>query len=291
MNVSVLPQESALMPQKADGLGAGALMAVVVHLGLLLAIALGVSWRASEPEGVEAELWASVPQVAAPPAVEPPQPQPQPVREAPKPTPKAEEPPPKPAQREADIAIEKERERQKKQRELDEQREREKQQKEKLEREKAEKEKAEKERQAKAEAEKRKKEEEAKQAALRDKLRQEQLQRIQGALGGTGAPSSTGTAARDAGPSASYAGRIKGRIKPNIVFTDEIQSLPGNPVAEVELRVAPDGTIIGRRIIKSSGVDAWDESVLRAVDRTGVLPRDTDGRVPPTMVIAFRPKD
>ncbi|MFZ5546172.1 MAG: protein TolA, partial [Pseudomonadota bacterium] len=102
MNVSVLPQESALMPQKADGLGAGALMAVVVHLGLLLAIALGVSWRASEPEGVEAELWASVPQVAAPPAVEPPQPQPQPVREAPKPTPKAEEPPPKPAQREAD---------------------------------------------------------------------------------------------------------------------------------------------------------------------------------------------
>ncbi|MEW6707200.1 MAG: cell envelope integrity protein TolA, partial [Pseudomonadota bacterium] len=166
----------------------------------------------------------------------------------------------------------------------------EKQQKEMLEREKAEKEKAEKERREIAEADKRKKQE-AQQAALREKLRQEQLQRIQGALGGTGAPSATGTAARDAGPSASYAGRIKGRIKPNIVFTDEIQSLPGNPVAEVELRVAPDGTILGRRIIKSSGVDAWDETVLRAVDRTGVLPRDTDGRVPPTMVIAFRPKD
>jgi len=35
----------------------------------------------------------------------------------------------------------------------------------------------------------------------------------------------------------------------------------------------------------------WDEAVLRALDRTGVLPRDTDGRVPPNMVIAFRPRE
>jgi len=280
MSVSVLPRESALMPQKVDGLSAGALMAVLVHLLLIMALAFGVSWHASEPEGVTAELWASVPQVAAPQAVEPP---PQPVvKETPKPEPKVE-PPPKPVQRDADIALEKEREKQKKLKEQEEQREREKAQKERLEKEKAEKE--------KAEAEKRRKEDEAKQAALREKLRQEQLQRIQGALGGTGAPSSTGTAARDAGPSASYAGRIKGRVKPNIVFTDEINSLPGNPVAEVELRVAPDGTIVGRRILKSSGVKEWDETVLRAIDKTEVLPRDVDGRVPSSMVIAFRPKD
>jgi colicin import membrane protein len=282
MSVSVLPRESALMPQKVDGLSAGALMAVLVHLLLIMALAFGVSWHASEPEGVTAELWASVPQVAAPQAVEPP---PQPVvKETPKPEPKVE-PPPKPVQRDADIALEKEREKQKKLKEQEEQREREREkaQKERLEKEKAEKE--------KAEAEKRRKEDEAKQAALREKLRQEQLQRIQGALGGTGAPSSTGTGARDAGPSASYAGRIKGRVKPNIVFTDEINSLPGNPVAEVELRVAPDGTIVGRRIIKSSGVSAWDDTVLRAIDKTEVLPRDVDGRVPSSMVIAFRPKD
>jgi colicin import membrane protein len=282
MSVSVLPRESALMPQKVDGLSAGALMAALVHLLLIMALAFGVSWHASEPEGVTAELWASVPQVAAPQAVEPP---PQPVvKETPKPEPKVE-PPPKPVQRDADIAIEKEREKQRKLKEQEEQREREREkaQKERLEKEKAEKE--------KAEAEKRRKEDEARQAALREKLRQEQLQRIQGALGGTGAPSSTGTAARDAGPSASYAGRIKGRIKPNIVFTDEINSLPGNPVAEVELRVAPDGTIVGRRILKSSGVSAWDETVLRAIDKTEVLPRDVDGRVPSSMVIAFRPKD
>jgi colicin import membrane protein len=215
------------------------------------------------------------------------------VKEAPKPEPKVETPPPKPVQRDADIALEKEREKQKKLKEQQEEQQREKALKEKLEREKAEKDKAEKAKaeKDKADAEKRRKEDEAKAAALRDKLRQEQLQRIQGALGGTGAPSSTGTAARDAGPSASYAGRIKGRVKPNIVFTDEINSLPGNPVAEVELRVAPDGTIVGRRILKSSGVKEWDETVLRAIDRTEVLPRDVDGRVPSTMVIAFRPKD
>ena len=53
----------------------------------------------------------------------------------------------------------------------------------------------------------------------------------------------------------------------------------------------PDGTIIGRRIVQSSGNRAWDEAVLRALDKTETLPRDTDGRVPPALIIEFRPKD
>jgi len=63
----------------------------------------------------------------------------------------------------------------------------------------------------------------------------------------------------------------------------------GNPSATVEVRVAPDGTIVGRKLVTSSGVAAWDETVLRAIDKTEVLPRDVDGRVPPTITIAFRP--
>jgi colicin import membrane protein len=93
---------------------------------------------------------------------------------------------------------------------------------------------------------------------------------------------------RDAGPSASYAGRIVARVKPNIVLTDEV---PGNPTASVEVRCAPDGAIIGRRVVKSSGNKEWDEAVLRAIDRTEVLPRDVDGRVPPSIVIDFRPRE
>jgi len=100
--------------------------------------------------------------------------------------------------------------------------------------------------------------------------------------------SPTGTTARSAGPSAAYAGRIKARIKPNILLTDTID---GNPVAEVEVRSAPDGTIIARKLIKSSGVKEWDEAVLRAIDKTEILPRDTDGSMPSPMVIAFKPRD
>ncbi|MBX9936343.1 MAG: TonB C-terminal domain-containing protein, partial [Burkholderiaceae bacterium] len=36
---------------------------------------------------------------------------------------------------------------------------------------------------------------------------------------------------------------------------------------------------------------AWDTAVLRALQKTDSLPRDTDGRVPPTLEIGFRPKD
>ena len=33
------------------------------------------------------------------------------------------------------------------------------------------------------------------------------------------------------------------------------------------------------------------DMVVRALDKTETLPRDTDGRVPPALIIGFRPKD
>jgi colicin import membrane protein len=62
-------------------------------------------------------------------------------------------------------------------------------------------------------------------------------------------------------------------------------------MAEVEVRTSPDGTIVGRKLLKSSGVAAWDDAVLKAIDKTEVLPRDVDGRVPANLVIGFRPLD
>lgn len=88
-------------------------------------------------------------------------------------------------------------------------------------------------------------------------------------------------------PSAGYAGRIIARIKPNITFTDDVQ---GNPKAEVEVRATTDGTIINRKLLSSSGNKAWDEAVLRAIDKTETLPRDENGRVPSSLHITFRPK-
>lgn len=293
MNASVAADE--LRPRAPDRMSRGAVLALIAHGGLLVALTLGVSWRSSEPDGVEAELWAAVPQVAAPRAVQPP---PTPAPEPPKPPPPAprveEPPPPPPVNRDAEIAREKrEQEAKLEKQRLEEERER--AAREKLERERAKAEEARREAEQKkaeaakrlAEAEQRKKAEAAEAARLA-KLREDNLRRLNEQVSGGGAPDSGGTAAQSAGPSAGYPGRIKARIKPNIVFTDEVA---GNPLATVEVRVAADGTITGRRLVKSSGVPAWDDAVLRAIDKTETLPRDTDGRVPPSMLMEFRPRD
>lgn len=280
MTSAVLHRDT-LIPRPPAGMGPGLLLALLVHGALILAIAYGVRWHASEPEGIEAELWAAVPQMAAPPPAVQPPPAPQ---RAPKPTPPAPAPRVQP-EPDAQIAIEKARREEAERRRKDEA--------EKL-AEKRQKEEAEKRKQEQAEklAEKRKREQEEERRLEREEqqraeLRRKNLERMM-AQAGNGAPSSTGAAERSAGPSAGYAGRIKARIKPNIVFTD---TPSGNPVAEVEVRLAPDGTIVGQRLTKSSGLPEWDEAVQRAIERTQVLPRDIDGRVPPTMVIAFRPHD
>jgi colicin import membrane protein len=251
-------------PPSAPGLVRSIGLAILAHALLLAALTWGVSWRRGEMVTAEAELWAALPQEAAPP---PPEPVPEPA-----PTP----PPPKaaPVVSDADIAIARE-----KQRKLDEQLAQEKL---------AEQKRLEQEKQAvedKKKKEKLKAQEEAKQA---EKRRKENIDRANRLAGATGTSTSTGTAKQSSGPSASYAGRIRARIKPNIVFTEDII---GNPSAEVEVRTSPDGTIVGRNLLKSSKNNAWDEAVLKAIDKTEVLPRDIDGLVPPSLVITFRPRD
>ncbi len=279
----------ALKPRQPKGMGRGLWLAILVHVGLLIAIAVGVNWRSHEPEAVSAELWSAVPQTAAPRAVEPtPAPTPEPPPPPPKPAPV--EPAPPPPRPDPQIAIEKEKQEREKQRKLEEEREREALKKRQL----AEKQKQEAEalkkkqlaEQQRREAEDKKREQAD--AARLAELRKRNLERMMGQAGASGDERSTGTAMQSSGPSASYAGRIKARILPNIVFADE---LPSNPTAEVEVRAGADGTILGRRLIKSSGSKEWDDAVLRAIDRTEVLPRDVDGRVPSSLVIAFKPRD
>ena len=275
----------ALRPPSADNPRLGAMLSLLAHAGLITMLALGVQWHTEEPEGVVAELWSSVPEIAAPRA----EPQPEPEVAPPPPAPTT---PPQPtaAEREAEIALEQAKE--KERHEAQDQKARDKRQREERERKEQVQKEAEKERleREKAEAKEREKEKlaQAKQdqaaAAAREKTRQDQLRRMNEQLAGTGAPGSTGTAARDAGPSASYAGRIIARVRPNIQLPFELQ---GNPTADVRLTVLPDGTITKWEVVKSSGVKEWDDAVLRAVEKTGVLPRDENGRVQSPMVISF----
>jgi colicin import membrane protein len=296
-------------------------MALGVHALLVLALTWGVAWQQTQQAAAfDVELWSDIPIAAAPPPepVAEPKPEPEPL-----PTPEPEPPAPPPPEPEpagptaADIALEKQRVQEEleqrraqqlakekadealkdkkakekaaqlaKEKAAKEKAAKEKAAKEKAAKEKAAKEKTAKEKAAKEKAAKEKAEQLARQEkALKDKLRQEQLARLSSMAGTAG---QTGEAARASGPSANYAGKVVGAIRPNIVFTDVVQ---GNPAAEVEVITNPAGDIVGRKLRTSSGSPAWDDAVLRAIDRTGALPRDTNGRVPSPMLIRFRPKD
>ena len=262
----------ALLPRPPEGLARGAGLSLLVHAGLIAALTLGVGWHMRAPEVVSAELWSSVPQVAAPKLEEAPAPTPAPPPPPPAPVVKDTSPPPNEAQiateraerKKRDEAEQREKAEQQKKREADEKKQR--------------------------DLEDRKKQQEAQKAdqAKLDKLRAEQMKRMLGTLQGNGSPTSAGTAARDAGPSAGYAAKLVARIKSNLIFAD---TLPGNPAAEVEVRSTPTGTIMARQLIRSSGSKDYDEAVLRAIDRTNTLPPDTDGRVPSTIIITFRPNE
>lgn len=131
---------------------------------------------------------------------------------------------------------------------------------------------------------------EAREAKMLDELRQQNMKRIAGMAGpgGNGDANATGKDLESATISPAYGGRIVARIKPNIVFTDDVV---GNPRVEVEIRTSVSGNILSSRITQSSGVKAWDAAVLRAIEKTEVLPKDTNGIIPTSITIGFRPKD
>ncbi len=317
-------------PPTPPGFGRALILALLAHLLLVAALTWGVHWK-SQPVtlSAEAELWSAVPKEAAPRSVgAAPEPQPLPEPEkvtppAPPPAPAPNQPEPEPPKvSEADIALEKEKLLLKKAEEkkrLQEKQRLEKLKLEKLAEEKAlDKKLAEKKLQDKREQEKKIAEEkkvteakklaeeklkkklkaqelerktalEAKEEAQRmDAQRQANLKRMAGLAGATGSATATGKNLQSSGPSSGYAGRIRAHIKPNIVFTDDIST---NPVTEVDVVTSPDGTIISRKLVKSSGVASWDEAVLRAIDKTETLPKDTNGLVPTPLRLVFRPKD
>jgi colicin import membrane protein len=132
------------------------------------------------------------------------------------------------------------------------------------------------------------KEKQAAAEASAQKQRQENMKRIAGLAGATGGADAKGAAQKSSGPSAGYGGKVRAAVKPNVIFSDDIS---GNPTAEIEVRTTLDGSIISQRLVKSSGNKAWDDAAIKAVIRTGSLPRDTDGRVPTPMILEMRPKD
>ena len=289
------------MPSAADRIDfgptpdAGALrsfgLALLVHAALIAALTWGVNWKRSDRSvAFEAELWSSMPQQAAPKLIEAPPP-PTTTGPPPGPTPKPQAAPPPPPAPNVDIALEQEKKRKLvAQQKLEEKAKADA----KAQAKEAREAKEEKEARLKA-AEDAKKQDKKKQelkeqatVAQLEQQRKQNLARMMGQTGATGNEDARGTAQVSSGPSSSYGGKVRTKVKPNIVFTEDIA---GNPTAEVEVRTALDGTIMSQRLVKSSGNKAWDDAVVKAIIRTQVMPRDIDGRVPTPMVLEFRPKD
>ncbi len=245
-----IAERTDFYPPRAQGTGRAMSFALLAHLALLSALAWGVSWkREAAVTTVEAELWSSLPQQAAPKLEEMPQ--------LPVPKPEVRQPEP-PTVKAPQITVEKE----------------------KL--------KPEPKPATQAETKPNKDVQAKKLAELKEAERLKNIERMAGLAGASGAPSSQGTALQSSGPSSSYAGLIKGRVRPNLVFPG---NLSGNPLVSVEVRLAPDGTVLGRpRVLKSSGNKEWDEAVVRAFEKTELLPRD-GGKIWSPLVIDWRLSD
>ncbi|MCX7269876.1 MAG: cell envelope integrity protein TolA [Burkholderiales bacterium] len=131
--------------------------------------------------------------------------------------------------------------------------------------------------------------EEKKESELR---RQEQIKRLKGLGEASTGPTDKASAAKASAPSGTYLGRLRARVRPNITFPEsQLQAVKGNPEAEVEVTCSATGEITSKKLIRSSGNTAWDEAVMNAIEKTGTLPRDENGNMPPKISFGFKPRD
>jgi colicin import membrane protein len=295
-------------------------LAVGVHALLLAFLVIGVNWTNNQPVAVEAEVWDTSVQQAAPPAPQPePQPEPEPETPPPAPTPRVVTPPPvvEPAPpKQPDIALERE----KKRKEELKQRQEEKREEERLERERELAQKREEEKKEKALAEKKARDDAAKKelakkeeadkkkkaekekaeklakekaekadAAKVAKLRDDELKRM---MAGAGNPGSSGSAEKSTAPriDKGYIASIAAKIKGNTTYPGSTD-VPGNPEVVFQVEQLPTGEILSVRKTKSSGIAAFDDAVERGINKSSPLPKKKDGTVERSLPVSFKLKD
>ncbi|HEY6240593.1 MAG TPA: energy transducer TonB, partial [Burkholderiales bacterium] len=88
---------------------------------------------------------------------------------------------------------------------------------------------------------------------------------------------------------ADYADKIRSRIKSNIVLPPEIK---GNPEAIFDVVQLPTGEVLSARLRKSSGYDAYDGAVERAILKSSPLPRpERPDQFRRELQLKFRPQE
>lgn len=284
MNV---PADARFVSRPAPNLLAGAL-ALGVHALFVLLLVFGVSWQTHRPEAVMVDLLQALPDTPPPPRPSPPVKAPGPVKAAPIPEPAEKEPPPP---RAPDIALEKkkaEADRLKKQQAVQ-----------------AAAEKARAAEKAKAEAARVAHEkqlaEQKKQALLRQMEAEDMKQQMAAEAAANEARLARLTEARAAASKrqaevASVVGQYRDQISAKVRGNTRLPgNLKGNPEVRCLVKLLPTGEVVSVRVTKSSGNPAYDDAVVRAIEKSSPLPlpgdRDARAAFVPELSFVHRPKE
>ncbi|MDR2838071.1 MAG: TonB C-terminal domain-containing protein [Azonexus sp.] len=238
-----MPPDNAQEPGKKKALT----LTLLVHAALIGALFLGVQWKRSQPETMDVELWSPTPQQAT--RVEPPAPPPKPVE-----APKKPEPPPLKVEtpKKPDIAV------------------------------KEDKKKPEPPKPQPPKPEPPKAKPEAKPEtrpappvdAFKDALAREESERQ--ATAEQNRRAAIAEAERKAAGQRgleTYAGKIRGKVRGNTVLPPNIS---GNPEAVFSVTQLPGGEVLAVRLKRSSGNQALDAAIERAILKSSPLPKPDD---------------
>ena len=276
MNVSA----DARFVSRGDSRLLAAAMALGVHVAFVLLLVFGVSWQTQQSEPVMVDLWLPLPQ--AQPLATARASRPEPVKPAPVRVPKVEEPLPPKA---PDIALEKkqaEAERQKKQQAIEAERL--------------------KKQQAIEAARERQLAEQKERERLRQKEDEALMQRMAAEAAASEEKSMQQLAAARAAASrreaevsrvmGQYRDLISAKVRGNTRLPD---NLKGNPEVRCLVRLLPTGDVQSVRVVRSSGNSAYDEAVVRAIEKSSPLPlpadRDARAAFVPELSFVHRPKE
>jgi len=244
-----------LPPANKAGKRVSIALAIAVHLLLAAFLFYGVRWQTKATDVVEVELVRAVaePAPAPPPVAVPPAPTPEPPAPVPKAEPKPAPPPPKP-----DIAI----------------KEKPKPEPKPLPPPKA--------------------EPKPRVDPFQEQLKRETEQLTQRKQADNAAQELTQLKAAQAASArnkaiADYLGRIRGKIRGNIVVPPEIK---GNPEAVFDVTQLPSGEIVTVRLKRSSGHAALDAAIERAILKSNPLPKPEPADLfSRSLELRFRPLD
>ncbi|MBS1146090.1 MAG: putative TonB protein [Proteobacteria bacterium] len=297
------PADAPFVSRPGSNLAAGAL-ALAVHAVFVLLLVFGVSWQTQHPAPVMVDLWEALPEVA-PPVVQPPEPQPEPevapppppepvkvpepVKAEPAPRPLVKEPPEPKA---PDIALEKKKadaERMKKLKAMQQ----------------AEEKALEEAARAEAEAIKKARDKQLADQKKRELLRQMEEEELKQRMADeavanearqTKLAEAQVAASKRQAEMARVVGQHRDMISAKVRGNTRLPgNLKGNPEVRCLVYLLPTGEVQSVRVTKSSGNNAYDEAVVRAIEKSSPLPlpddREARAAFVPELSFVHRPKE